>query len=139
MPAVDDCEPQVIRALEKADWVVVDRPYSIQLVEKTSRYVFADLRLESVQNNDEMIVVEVKCFPTSRSQIDEFYHAFGQYVVYRHALRLRGISTPIYLTMPDAAYKVLIQIPAIQAALVDSDVKIILVDLASETITQWIP
>jgi Holliday junction resolvase-like predicted endonuclease len=31
MPAIDACEPQVIRALEKAGWEVLERQFTIRL------------------------------------------------------------------------------------------------------------
>lgn len=87
MPAIDSCEPQMIRAFQKANWSIGDQPFAIRLAEKRD-HVFADLRLINRSDNAQIVVIEVKCFPDSRSQLDEFYHAVGQYLVYRSALVL---------------------------------------------------
>jgi hypothetical protein len=44
MPRPDDCEPQIIKALEKAGWKLIAHPYTIASGVE-GRYVYADLRL----------------------------------------------------------------------------------------------
>lgn len=81
MPALDQCEPQVIRALQKAGWVVTHQPLQIRV--SRNEAVYADLRLIQPAVKQTIIIVEVKCFAGKRSLLDEFYHAVGQYIVYR--------------------------------------------------------
>ena len=45
MPAVDSCEPQMIRALEKAGWTIAKQHYPIRLG-KSKGIVYADLLIE---------------------------------------------------------------------------------------------
>lgn len=138
MPAIDICEPAVIRALEKAGWMVLDQPYSIRFDESRLDYVFADLRLRHNDPDQTIIVVEVKCFAVGRSFLDEFYHATGQYIVYRNALKIRGIDLPVYLAVPLRAYKGFFQKRLIQSAIDDVRAKIVVVDLDAEEVAQWI-
>ncbi|MDZ4766928.1 MAG: element excision factor XisH family protein [Chloroflexota bacterium] len=100
MPALDQCERQVIRAFDKADWVVTHHPYSIRTDKERKEYIYADLRLKQRKGRRNVIVAEVKCFAGRRLQLDQFYHAIGQYIGYRIALEMQGIKTPIFLAVP---------------------------------------
>jgi hypothetical protein len=48
MSAVDSCEPQVIRALEKDGWHILQKPFRIRIT--VERTVFADLCLQKPAN-----------------------------------------------------------------------------------------
>jgi hypothetical protein len=135
MPAVDQCEPQVIRALDKAGWQIMNRPYSIKLVGRRG-YVFADLRLRS--HDQEIIVVEAKCFADPDGWLEELYRSIGQYMLYRNALRLRELPQSLYLTVPTRAYQQLFLLPAVQATVNEAKIKLIVIDLDREVIVSWL-
>lgn len=138
MPAIDRCEPQIVRALEKDGWSVTHQPFAIRIDKTRGGYVFADLRLQNQQSGQSAIVVEVKCFGSTRTFLDEFYQAIGQYTVYRNALALNNIQSTVYLAIPDAVYRTLFQQTLIATVLRDIHVNIVVVDLKKEEITQWI-
>ncbi len=135
MPAIDSCEPQVIRAFHKAGWQIAYKPYVIRA--GTERGIFIDLCLQHQINLSLMLMVEVKCFPASRSMLDEFYHAVGQYLYYRNVLKLSNITIPIYLTIPDFVFERLSAQPAFEATLKESGVKWVVVNLETEEIEKW--
>jgi hypothetical protein len=137
MPALDRCEPQIIRALEKQNWLVTDKPFPIRLGQNKG-YLYADLRLEHSERNQQVVIVEVKCFPKQRSQLDEFYHAIGQYQVYQNALIMREISLPLYLAIPHDVYEDFFDKDIIQATLQKIQVKLIVIDLRLEEVVKWI-
>jgi hypothetical protein len=64
-----------------------------------------------------IIVVEVKCFDSTRTQLDEFYQAVGQYVSYRNALTINDMHLPVYLSVPLSVYVTFFQIPLIAAVI----------------------
>lgn len=136
VPAIDQCEPQVVRALEKAGWVVIDQPFAIRVSRQEG--ILADLRLRNLQNSITVIVVEVKCFSERKSFWDEFYHAVGQYLVYRNALKLLNIESDIYLSVPLAAYTKFFDRRTVQAVLNDVIINIVVVDLEREEVVTWI-
>ena len=136
MPAIDVCEPAVIRALEKEGWVVVNRPFSIRFAKPVGDYIYADLRLQHRSRHESIIVAEVKCF--SQPILDEFYRAVGQVIVYRAALQLREFNIPIYLTVPHVVYETFFQIPIIAASVKAVQLKLIVVNLDTEEIVTWI-
>lgn len=135
MPAIDQCEPNVIRALEKLGWRVTDRPFPIRL--SRDEGVYADLRLRSTDGQQSIIIVEVKCFSEKRSILDEFYHAVGQYLLYREALQLKNISVPLYLSVPRTIYDTFFARRMVQAVLKNANIKIMVVDIELEEVIQW--
>ncbi len=136
MPAIDSCEPQIIRALQKAGWDVIDKTLPIQLEPK--RVVYADLRLQHTRDGQQIIVVEIKCFLATRPLLDEFYHAVGQYLFYRDALTLRDIHIPIYLAIPAKIHQTLFQRLSVHTTVRNAKIKLIVVDLVTEEVVSWI-
>jgi len=65
-------------------------------------------------------VIEVKCFSEKRSVFDEFYHAVGQYLLYRNALILKKIDVPIFLSVPVNIYDTFFQRKTVQAVIEDA-------------------
>lgn len=136
MPAIDRCEPQVVRALEKAGWVVTDQPYVIHIGEEKA-YVYADLQLRHVEREESIIVVEVKCFARRLRMMQEFEQAIGQIVLYRYALALNRKFTPLYLVVPLPVYETFFQKPLPHMIIGEEGIKMIVVDLATEEIVLW--
>jgi hypothetical protein len=137
MPASDQCEPQVIRALQKSGWEVTHQPFALRIDRGRTAYVYADLRLSQIQNQQSLIVVEVNCFGGARTILDELYHAIGQYLVYRQALLMNNIQTPVYLSVPETIYSSTFQSLLIDAVLQDIQIKLIVVDLVNEEVVLW--
>jgi hypothetical protein len=51
MPNVDSCQPEIIRALEKAGFRITNAPYTLPTsLDDDGRYLYADLRAERVRN-----------------------------------------------------------------------------------------
>jgi uncharacterized protein (UPF0128 family) len=127
----------MLRALAKDDWVERSRPYSIVSEKEEKRHIYADVLLEHRTDGKQLIIVEVKCFPESRSQLDEFYHAIGQYQVYQMTLKLNQINTPIYLAVPETVFKTLFQKEFIKKTVKHIKIKLIIVNLEREEIVRW--
>jgi hypothetical protein len=136
MPAIDKCEPAVIRALEKVGWIVKERPYPILISDEEAEYLFADLLMQKLQNRDEIIVIEVKCF-TQKSKINELYTAVGQYQAYRDTLAWNHLDISVYLAIPEEEYRTLLRLPGIKYFIEHTGVKWILVSIAKEEIIEW--
>lgn len=138
MPAIDRCEPQIVHALEKDGWLVTHQPFAIHIDKTRGGYIFADLRLYKPQTGQSAIVVEVKCFESKRSFLDEFYQAVGQYIVYRNALILNDIQSPVFLAVPSSVFRSLFQQALIEAVLRDTRINIVVIDLEKEELLEWI-
>ena len=137
MPAIDHCEPAIVRALQRAGWLVTHQPFPLSRQDRR-RLLYADLRLQHREHDDVIIVVEVKCFATRRVFMADLYHAVGQYVVYRNLLRINRIDAPLYLALPLVPYERSFQNELVQSVLKDVDLPFIVIDLETEEVVQWI-
>ena len=135
MPATDVCEPQVVRALEKAGWTVVRHHYPM-FIPALDRYLLADLLIEHGQAT--AMIVEIKCFQDQGRFHDDFYHAVGQYMTYRSLLRLNGDSYPLYLSVPLETFEVYFDLPHIKAVIDDARIQMVVIDLAAEEVSAWL-
>jgi hypothetical protein len=81
------------------------------------------------------IFVEVKCFPgANRSQ--ELHIAFGQYIIYREVLALARPEATLYLAVPHSNADLTTTV--FQTTIRNNRVKLVMVDLQKEQITEWI-
>ena len=138
MPAIDQCASQIIRVLQDAGWNVTHSPFAIKIEKSRTGYIFADLRLEHGQTEETVFVVEIKCFQSTRTVLEEFYQAIGQYVVYRSALRSSQIRLPIYLALPLRIYESFFQRALIKSVLNEIEMNLVVIDLQKEEVSQWI-
>jgi hypothetical protein len=136
MPALDSCHPQVVRALEKAGWKVRNHPL---VLETALSHLFIDIIAErSVELNDqEIIVVKAKCFSASKAYTVELYQAIGQYLIYRELLINLDIADPLYLAIPERAFESVFK-PLAMEAILKTGIKLLVVDMEREVITQWL-
>jgi hypothetical protein len=140
MPAIDQCEPQIIRALQKQGWIITHQPYPIRIEKSRTRsHVYADLRLENLQSQQSAIIIEIKCFPENRSLMDEIQQAVGQYIIYRNALKLNKVVMPVYLAVPQTIYESFFRKPLMQGVIEDTQLKIVVIDLDNEEVISWTP
>ena len=70
--------------------------------------------------------------------MDKFYQALGQYIVYRNALILNGIQSPVFLSVPAPTFQNHFTQPLIQAIRRDIQLNVVVVDLDKEEVIQWI-
>lgn len=104
MPALDSCHSQFVHALEKAGWRVA--PNQLGLTTVMSELFVDIVACRRVEIGDqEMIVVEVKCFPPGSANTTELCTAIGQYLVYRELLITNNIDSPLYLAIPSSIYE----------------------------------
>lgn len=138
MSALDACEPQIIRALEKDGWQIVAKPHHIIFDE---RIVFADFSARHVNEDDEnfIVVLEVKCFTNPKNDLTELYTAIGQYQLYRAAMLTRNEVYPLYIAVPYAAYLRFVGEPTLLHAFEITLIKLVIVDIEREEVVQWLP
>ena len=136
MPQLDSCHPQVVAALGKAGWRVVVSPFRL---ETSLNDLWVDILLNRLSESgaEEIIVVEVKCFSDRTAQTYELYVAIGQYLVYRELLIANGIDRPLYLTIPTQAFYGIFEAIGLAVA-IKTQMKLIVIDLDKEEVTQWI-
>ncbi len=136
MPALDVCEPPILRALQKDGWAIITKPFAI----RTHKYtVYADCLLERKQNgqNEQVIILEVKCFSNPQADLQEFYGAVGQYQFYRAAVAANQSATAVFLAVPHHAYLRLIQDNAVNIAIQQGSIMLVVIDIILEEVVEW--
>jgi hypothetical protein len=132
MPAIDECQPQIVNALVKAGWSVSKKPFILRL----NRQHRLHIDLEAANQQGTILVIEVKCFSDAQFATTDLYLAIGQYIVYRSLLREKNIVANLFLAVPLSAYNDVFQRMGM-SAVIDNDVKMIVVDLEKEVIHTW--
>ncbi len=136
MPRYDDCHPQVVRALEKAGWTVNDAPFKVKRL-KRQIYIGLEATRHTNGSQQQILLAEVKCFPDTSSVTTELYTAIGQYLIYQAMLAELRIEMPLYLAIPEETYNNEFDM-VVHRAITDSKIKLLIVNLESERVTQWI-
>lgn len=136
MPRLDDCHDVIVRALEKAGWMVA--PKSPRFVLKR-RLMIVDIEAEKPSNGRSAshILVEVKCLFEKDSGTTGIYLALGQYIMYRAMLRELKEVVDLYLAVPEAIYEAMSD-SVLRRAILENEIKLIVVDLERELIKRWI-
>jgi XisH protein len=124
-------------ALKKAGWHITHDPLTLKL---SKRRVYIDLgaeRLIAAERGNEQIAVEIKSF-IGLSILTDFYKALGQYQLYILGLKKRFPNYELYLAMPEDSYITLQADDILAEFLVELQLRILIFDPYSETITKWI-
>ena len=136
MPAFDHCHEQVVRALQKDGWTVVQSPASLFTI---FRHAFVDLEMSRGMNGRQEtgLFVEVKCFPDPDNTTRDLYTSIGQYLVYRAMLIELEETSPLYLAVPLKIFETIFDSSVVRV-IQESQIRIVVVDLVTETIDKWI-
>lgn len=137
MPKLDIIHNAVKNALIKDGWSITDDPYVIQY-RKTVLY--ADLGAErpiAAERDGQRLVVEVKSF-IGASKIQDLKEALGQYDIYRYLLEETAPDRKLYIAISNVAYNTFFTQDVTQLILNRHQLPIIVVDLETEEIMQWI-
>ena len=129
MPTEDVCHPQVVVALSKEGWTITGQQIYIL---KGRHAIFIDI--EAIKQTQQAFI-EVKCFPENNIST-EFYIALGQYLVYRQILSTQKPYHRLYLAIPEDNYAFFTDVQ--RDTFQENHVKLIIVNMRSETISQWI-
>ena len=136
MPAVDRYQGVVVNALQKAGWQVVDSPHIIRI---ERRSIFVDLTAQRTNEDfdQQIVILEVKGFE-DRSAVHNLEEAVGQYMIYRALLDEIGIRYPLYLAVPILAFNGILSERIGQVVRKRLGIKLLVFDVSSEEIVQWL-
>lgn len=135
MPAKDRYHDTVVRALTKAGWIVTAQQVAVAV---PGRRLWIDLRAARASDNL-VVLIEVKGFERLPSPVDYLADVVGQYLLYRAALALAGLATPLYLAVPTAAYDGILGEPLGRQVVRAAEVRMLVFDPSREEIVRWIP
>ncbi|MFN8374578.1 MAG: element excision factor XisH family protein [Anaerolineae bacterium] len=136
MPTLDQCHDNVVHALQKDGWTVQPLPLYLTL---KRRRAFIDIQASRQENGsaNSIIVAEVKCLTDTESLTTDIYTAIGQYLIYRTLLRQKQFSMPIYLVVPEEIHTNSFD-ETVRLTMNESKIKLLVVNIATETIVRWI-
>jgi hypothetical protein len=139
MPVRDAIHDPVTQALIRDGWQITDDPYVISYGD---RFLFIDLGMTSrfigAERSGQRLAVEIKEL-RGRSIITELEQAIGQYVLYQLLLTQVDPDRLLYLAVSRQAYEEIFQEPIGQLVINDLPLNLIVVDIASSKVHQWIP
>jgi hypothetical protein len=137
MPKLDIIHNAVKNALIKDGWLITDDPYVIQY---RRTVLYADLGAErpiAAERDGQKLVVEVKSF-IGASKIQDLKEALGQYDIYRYLLEETAPDRKLYIAISNVAYNIFFTQDVTQLILNKHQLPIIVVDIETEEIMQWI-
>ena len=135
--ARDSIHTAVRNALEKDGWFITNDPF---YVESGGIEIEIDLAAEKfivAEKGLNKILVEIKSLKR-RSLLYDFHGAIGQYVDYRGVLTDEDINRQLFLAIPDSVYQLMMEKPFYGKRLKENKVNLIIVDILTETVVQWI-
>jgi hypothetical protein len=138
LPARDSIHETVKEAVIKDGWEVTDDPYVISYGD---RFLFVDLGASGfigLQQGNKQIAIEIKQF-RGQSQVNDLEQAIGQYSLYRILLNQIDPERDLYLAISEATYNDIFDEPIGKLAIAEIPLKLVIVNLSTKEITQWIP
>lgn len=128
----------LVRTLLEADgWTITDDPYILKFGTRNYEIDMGAERLLAAERGPEKILVEVKSF-LSLSIVYQMHEAVGQYGNYRRLLRLKNDSKTLILALPTDAFDALFLDELGQLTIQEEDMKFLVFDPNTKSITQWI-
>jgi XisH protein len=137
MPRLDIIHVSVKSALIKDGWLITDDPYIIQYRRTT---LYADLAAErpiAAERDDQKLVVEVKSF-IGASKIQDLKEALGQYDIYRYLIEETAPERKLYIAISEVAYKNFFSQDLAQLIISKHQLPVIVVNIDTEEVIQWI-
>ena len=135
--ARDKYHYHVREALVKDGWTITDDPYYI--ISHGLNYP-VDLGAEKIIGaikENKKIAVEIKSF-LADSLPNEFHTALGQYLDYESGIEDQEPDREIYLAMPVGAWQKIQKIPLLLKNLNKYTVDLLIYDVETKTIVEWI-
>ena len=127
----------VKEALIKDGWIITHDPYTLRDWDPDWEIDFGAEKIIAAEKENEKIAVEVKSF-LELSFAYEFHKALGQYLNYRASLGELEKERTLFLAIPLNIWEIEFQRKGIKFSLEVYKVKIIVYNIESNNIEQWI-
>ena len=137
MPAKDIIHEAVKNALIKDGWTITHDPFTLKIGDDN---LFADLAAEKwivAERREKKIVVEIKSF-LGPSLFEDLKVAIGQYIIYQTLLPEVRPEYKLYLAVNDVTYINDFQRQSVALILMKNKVALLVVDVESEDVMEWI-
>ncbi len=129
---------QTVReALEADGWLITHDPLILKLGGLRLEIDLAAEQVLAAERGAEHIAVEVKSF-LSKSKLNDFYQAKGQYDVYLIGLQEEKPTRKLFLAVDSDIYESFFQKPLIQKIVDDYNISLLIFDANTKRVVQWI-
>lgn len=129
---------QAVReALEADGWFITNDPLILKSGGLRMEIDLAAEQVLAAERGAEYIAVEVKSF-LSKSKLNDFCEAKGQYDVYRKGLSEDSLSRKLYLAIDSDIFQSFFQKSLIAQLLESDSVSLLVFDAVTKRILQWI-
>ena len=129
---------QAVReALEADGWFITHDPLILKAGGLRMEIDLAAEQVLAAERGTERIAVEVKSF-LSKSKLNDFYQAKGQYDVYKTGLMDNIHPRKLYLAVDSDIFQSFFQKSLIAQLLESDSVSILVFDAVNKRITEWI-
>lgn len=132
----DKVHHHVVNALKKDGWTITNDP--LRVVWKT-RNLQIDLGAErflAAEKGTEKIAVEIKSFLGS-NDLDDLYHAIGQYILYRRALRDTEPDRPLFLAINEETFRLEFGDVEGESLRAEENIRLLVFNQRTEEIVLW--
>jgi XisH protein len=137
MAAKDKFHEIAKNALTKDGWDVTQDPLRLKFAGRPLLIDLGAEQLLAAEKDARKIAVEIKSFLRD-SILDDFYHALGQFRLYRKALRKLEPERELYLAIRESVYLRLFTDPDMESLRVEDELKLIVFNPETEEIVKWI-
>jgi hypothetical protein len=136
MAAKDKVHQPVVNALRKDGWTITHDPLRVGWKKHNVLIDLGAERLIAAHRGSEKIAVEIKSF-IGANDLEDLYHAIGQFVLYRKALRKADPQRVLFLAIDLEAYRQTFDDPEGESLRAEEEIKLIVFDKQTEEIVLW--
>lgn len=137
MSAKDLYHQIVKNALLKDNWTITHDPLTIRFNELNFHIDLGAEQVIAAERKGEKIAIEIKSF-VRPSIISEFHSALGQFLNYRWILGQEEPERLLLMAVPVDVYEKFFREVFGQAAIERFDLKLVVYDVQTEEIVQWV-
>ena len=134
--AKDKVHEAVSNALQKDGWLITHDPYQLKVLDVEYEIDLGAEELVAAEKGGRKIAVEVKSFLRG-SFVYEFHGVLGQFLNYGLGLEEQEPDRVLYLAVPAQVYATFFGRGIVQKAISRFNLRLVLVDLQTETIVEW--
>lgn len=129
---------QAVReALEADGWQITHDPLILKLGGLRLEIDLAAEQVLAAERGSEHIAVEIKSF-LSKSKLNDFYEAKGQFDVYQTGLQEEKPSRKLFLAVDTDIFESFFQKPLIRKIVEDYRISLLVFDASAKRVVQWI-
>ena len=136
MSAKDQVHQHVVEALRKDGWTITHDPFKVRWKTRKLQIDIGAEKLIAAQKDAQQIAVEIKSF-IGANDLEDLYHALGQFILYRKALRKIEPQRILFLAIDVKAFSQIFDDPEGESLRAEEDIKLLVFDKQTEEIVLW--